>query len=1025
MEVDTGAAVSLVSEVTCRRVWPDLQLEATTKKLQTYSGEALTLVGEAEVAVKYGSQQVKLPLLVVAGEGRSLFGRDWLSSIRLNWHEIHQVQESTLESVLNRHTEVFQGGLGTLKGYRAKIHIDPDVQPRFCKARSVPYSMRVKVEEKLSQLVEEGILEPIQFADWAAPIVPVLKSDKSVRICGDFKCTVNQECKLDRYPIPKVEDLFAQLAGGRLFTKLDLSQAYLQVLLDEESKKYVVINTHRGLFRYNRLPYGLSSAPGIFQRVMESLLQGISGVVVYLDDILITGRTVQEHLATLEEVLQRMETAGLRLKKSKCKFLVPSVTYLGHQIDAQGLHPVSDKVKAIQEAPEPRNVSALKSYLGLLSYYSRFLPNMSSTLAPLYKLLKKKEPWCWSSTEREAFRDSKRLLLSSRVLVHFNPELSIVLACDASSHGVGAVLSHKMPDGTERPIGFASRTLTETEKRYSQLEKEGLACVFGVTRFHSYLFGHHFTLVTDHKPLTSLFGNRPISPQVSGRIQRWALKLQMYEYTLIFRSTAQHGNADALSRLPLPEPPSEVPLPAELVLLTEYLENSPVTAAQIKNWTLKNPQLAKVLHYIQEGWPDYCVDTELKPYWSRRAELSVLDGCMIWSNRVLIPEPGREYVLAELHGGHPGASRMKALARMFVWWPGMDHDIEQIVKSCSECQQSRPSPQVAPLHPWEWPNRPWARLHIDFAGPLQGKMFMVLVDSHSKWIEVIPMSDTTSAATIQKLRTLFAQFGIPESIVSDNGPQFTSAEFSQFCHTNAIRHILVTPYHPASNGLAERAVQTFKQGFKRMKDGTLTDKIARFLFSYRTTPQSTTGITPAELLMNRKLRSRLDLLKPDLAKRVTEKQEKQKSAHDYHAAHHFFQVGDEAYVKNFRSYGPKWLSGRITQCTGPVSVRVELPGGFVVRRHYDQVRQRTTIPNETLNSPEVFIPDSNQTMEARAEVTTEQSECPPEQPSLTPLEGSDMVCVPTQEMAVPMSQDSPAVRRYPTRIRKPPDSFQF
>jgi len=237
---------------------------------------------------------------------------------------------------------------------------------------------------------------------------------------------VNQECKLDRYPIPKVEDLFAQLAGGRLFTKLDLSQAYLQVLLDEESKKYVVINTHRGLFRYNRLPYGLSSAPGIFQRVMESLLQGISGVVVYLDDILITGRTVQEHLATLEEVLQRMETAGLRLK-SKCKFLVPSVTYLGHQIDAQGLHPVSDKVKAIQEAPEPRNVSALKSYLGLLSYYSRFLPNMSSTLAPLYKLLKKKEPWCWSSTEREAFRDSKRLLLSSRVLVHFNPELRHVL----------------------------------------------------------------------------------------------------------------------------------------------------------------------------------------------------------------------------------------------------------------------------------------------------------------------------------------------------------------------------------------------------------------------------------------------------------------------------------------------------------------------------------------------------------------------------------------------------------------------
>ena len=218
----------------------------------------------------------------------------------------------------------------------------------------------------------------------------ILKADgRSVRICGDFKVTINQASKLDRYPIPKIEDLLARLAGGKLFSKLDMSQAYQQLLLDDESKKYSVINTHRGLFRYNRLPFGIASAPEIFQRVMESLLSGIPGVIVYIDDILITGKTEADHLAALEEVLKRLENAGLRLKRDKCMFLAPSVIYLGYRIDAQGIRPVAEKVKAIQDAPQPRNVTELKSYLGLLTYYSRFLPNLSNTLAPLYKLLKR------------------------------------------------------------------------------------------------------------------------------------------------------------------------------------------------------------------------------------------------------------------------------------------------------------------------------------------------------------------------------------------------------------------------------------------------------------------------------------------------------------------------------------------------------------------------------------------------------------------------------------------------------------
>ena len=356
------------------------------------------------------------------------------------------------------------------------------------------------------------------------------KDGKSLRICGDFRITINQASKLDRYPIPKIADLFAKLAGGQSFTKLDMSQAYQQLVLDKESRKYAVINTHQGLFSYNRLPFGVSSAPGIFQRTMESLLGGMEGVVVYLDDVLVTEKTEVEHLVTLDEVLRRTEEAGLRLQKDKCVFLAPSVVYLGHRIDTQGLHPITDKVLAVQKAPSPCNVSELQSYLGLLSYYAKFLPNLSTHLAPLYKLLKNEKPWSWEKEQETAFTESKKLLTSSQLLVHFDPTLDICLACDASAYGVGAVLSHKMPDGSEKPIGFVSRTLTDAEKNYSQTEKEALACVYGVKRFHPYIFGHAFTLQTDHESLRTLFNqNKPLSPQTSSRIQRWALALASYE----------------------------------------------------------------------------------------------------------------------------------------------------------------------------------------------------------------------------------------------------------------------------------------------------------------------------------------------------------------------------------------------------------------------------------------------------------------------------------------------------------------
>ena len=416
--------------------------------------------------------------------------------------------------------------------------------------------------------------------------------------------------------------MFAKLSGGKYFSKLDLSQAYLQLQLDDDSKKLVTVNTHRGLFQYHRLPFGVSAAPAVFQRCIETLLQSCHGVSVYLDDILITGSTMEEHLQNLDHVLQILETAGLRLNKDKCKFLLPKVEYLGHVIDASGLHPTQEKVKAIQEAPEPKNLMELRSFLGMINYYSRFLPNLSHRLAPLYNLLKQGVHWNWKSKQSEAFKLAKNALQADSLLVHYDPTKQIVVACDASPLGLGTVLSHIMPDGQERPIAYASRTLTVAERGYSQIEKEDLAVVYAVTKFHNYLYGRKFLIESDHQPLSHLFNQqKAISTTASARIQRWALTLSAYHYTICHKPGRSLSNADALSRLPRPITTSAVQLPRNLVHLLDHLSATTFSAAYIKKWTDADPILSRVRKFCLQGWSQINLGPKFKPYATRKTEL--------------------------------------------------------------------------------------------------------------------------------------------------------------------------------------------------------------------------------------------------------------------------------------------------------------------------------------------------------------------------------------------------------------------
>lgn len=413
MEIDTGASLSIISEETYKQLSSEIPLsfQECTTVLKTYTGESLHVLGKITVPVTYQQQKIDLPLLIIEGTSPSLMGRDWLAKLKLNWQEINHLRGcEKLEELLERHSSVFSSKLGCFNAMKAKIYIREEVQPKFFKPRSVPYILREKVNMELDRLQQENVITPVKHSEWAAPFVPVVKQDGSIRICGDYKLTINKALSPDSYPLPKINDLFSVLAGGQTFSKLDLSQAYLQLMLDEESKKYTTINTQKGLFQFNRLPFGISSAPSVFQRVMDTLFQGYEGILVYLDDILVTGSTQTKHLENLNKVLSKLNECGLKLKKSKCIFMAPKVQYLGYIIDKEGLHPSLEKIKGIREAQAPKNVTELRAFLGMLNYYSKFLPNVSSKLAPLYSLLHKSTRWKWDSPQASAFAAAKEML---------------------------------------------------------------------------------------------------------------------------------------------------------------------------------------------------------------------------------------------------------------------------------------------------------------------------------------------------------------------------------------------------------------------------------------------------------------------------------------------------------------------------------------------------------------------------------------------------------------------------------------
>ena len=1022
MQIDTGSKASILSEKVYKRHLRHLALRPSNTKFRTYLGEPVPMAGMIDVTVQSDRQVRTLPLYVAKGNCPSILGRVWLENLKLNWQTVKMLSPSSIElaAVLQRHQDVFKSELGLMKDITVKLSLKSGARPKFLKARSVPYAIRSKVDAELDTLVTSGVLEPVAISEWATPIVPVSKRNGDIRICGDFKVTLNPVLAPEQYPLPHIDDLFAGLSHGQRFSKIDLNQAYLQMSVEEGSRALLTITTQKGLFRYCRLPFGITSAPAHFQRAMDQILRGLPGVQCYLDDILCTGATDEEHLRNLDAVLQRLQDYGLRVRKDKCEFFKPSVEYLGHVIDAKGLHTAPSKSRAIADAPPPQSVGQLRSFLGLLNYYGRFIPNLATILKPLHSLLCKGKAWNWSETCQKAFQQAKDTLLKSGVLTHFDPSLPIQLACDASPYGVGAVISHTLPNGEEKAIAFASRTLNKAESNYAQIEREALSIVFGVRRFHQYLYGRRFTLLTDHRPLTTILGPHSGIPSLAAsRMQRWAMLLSAHSYEIKYRKADRHQNADGLSRLPLPVTKPEPN--REEVFYFSQVEGAPVTAVQVKRATRTDPVLARVMDMVAKGHSASDVPG-FQPYLSRRTELSTQSGCLLWGRRVVIPPTLRKTILQQLHVDHSGIVRMKELARSFFWWPGVDREIESVAKCCPTCQRARNIPQLAPLHPWEFPDEPWQRIHVDFAGPVEGQMLLVAVDAHSKWPEVAVMKSTTADKTIEKIGEMFSRFGCPMQLVSDNGPQLVSELMTVFLQANGVQHIKSAPFHPSTNGLAERFVQTLKHALKTSQgQGSFHQRLHRFLLNYRNTPHATTKASPASLMFKRDLRTHFDLLKPAAVKDTVQKQQEKQIQQRTRTKERNFSAGDHVLARNYCA-GPQWVAATIVAQTGPVSYTLRTADGRMWRRHVDQLLQSAApapTPLSGVDSEYLQEDDGVDTMAASGGTSTLEDAVPdplPEAPlGLSPPPPAVLSAFPKDSTPGPSGE-----RRYPERERRPP-----
>ncbi|KAF4531062.1 hypothetical protein B566_EDAN019044 [Ephemera danica] len=564
------------------------------------------------------------------------------------------------------------------------------------------------------------------------------------------------------------------------------------------------------------------------------------------------------------QVVQRLSEPGFRLRRDKCQFAVKELPVIGYIVSGSGIRPSGEKIHPIVHARSPASREELQVYLGAINYYDRFFANKAHHFAPLYHLLRTATAWKWTDVEERCIQHVRDVLSSDVVLCNFQLDKPLLLATDACQHGLGCVLSHVI-DGVERPIMFGSRTLSISESRYSVIDLEATAVVFGLKKCRFYCAGVRVCIIVDHKPLTGIFrgAGKPIPEVLSPRMLRLCLEAAAFDYEIVYREGKKHGNADFCSRFPVDSAPQTEPEePAVVMFLAASTSPSnSYFADAIAKETAADPVLSRVLNALQCGTPRQKLAPEVREYVvGAPGALTVVSGCIIFGSRVVIPTALRPQVLQRLHMHHQGIVRTKEVARSYCWWPRMDAEIERTVMACELCAAQRSDPPKLPPMPWPETSCPMQRIHLDFFGPFFNRYWLIMVDTFSTWIELADSANQDAPTVIVACSQWFSHLGLPDECVSDNGPAFRAEPFAHFLWAHGVKQTFTPPYHPASNGLAERAVRTIKSHFSKFQ-GSWKEQVPWLLFALRTTPRAD-GRTPAELMFGRKLTTQLSRMNP-------------------------------------------------------------------------------------------------------------------------------------------------------------------
>lgn len=659
------------------------------------------------------------------------------------------------------------------------------------------------------------------------------------------------------------------------------------------------------------------------------MLSDIPNVIVHIDDILIYSKTVDEHNKVLRVVLQRLKKEGVTLNKQKCIFGAKEIQFLSHRISEHGINILPERVSAIANFPTPKNKESLLHFLGIINYVGKFIPNKSYVLEPLNALLKSDVAFVWLEPQEQAFDKKKQLVQKAPTLAHYDYSKNIIVQADACTYGLGGVLIQE--DNGREVVAYASRTLNDSEKKYSQIEKEALALAFATERFKEYITGINITLETDHQPLVQVLQTNELTP----RLQRIRMRLMRYNYKVVYIPGKQLVLADSLSRNPLSRSESKGDdLPKEIETYIRFIVNS-FPASQNLLGRIRSEQesdyaCSKLKDYCLTKWPSKNrLHDGLLPYFQHKDNISFTEGFLLYNSRLIIPPPLQLELLGKIHEGHFGINKCRDRAKQAVWWLGLSSQLTNLVENCPNCIEERQNIRE-PFVKQDFPDRPWQKIAIDLCKT--EKWFLIITDYYSRFLEICPLKSLTESEIINHCKIVFSRFGIPEVVRSDCGTQF-STEFRRFANDYDFKHITSSPKFSQSNGAVEAAVKVAKRILKKCDDINLG------LLAYRTTPLEN-DFSPSELLFSRKIRSRVPVLPRNLGTFVKhdqlaskENKRKEVQEHMYNKRHRvknlsILQAGDKVWVIDMRVYG-KILNAD----ENPNSYIVKTENGSTIRRN--------------------------------------------------------------------------------------------